>query len=47
MIAEGGIEGGDPCGAVDLHSYRGRETEAMRAIISWISAGTVERVVGE
>jgi poly(3-hydroxybutyrate) depolymerase len=47
VTVRGGIPQGDPCGAVHLHSYGGREEVVVRAIITWIKTGKVERSVGE
>jgi hypothetical protein len=47
LTVRGGVPEGDPCGATHLHSYQGREEVVVRAIISWIKTGKVERVVGE
>jgi Serine aminopeptidase, S33 len=47
VTVRGGVPEGDPCGATHLHSYRGREELVVRAIISWMKTGKVERLVGE
>jgi hypothetical protein len=47
VTVRGGVGEGDPCGARHLHSYQGREEVAVRAIVSWIKTGKVEKVVGE
>lgn len=46
VTVRGGVPGGDPCGGTHLHSYQGREELVVRAIISWIKTGKVERLVG-
>ena len=43
----GGAPEGDPCEGKHLHSYRGRETAVVQAIIDWIQTGKVEKRVGE
>jgi poly(3-hydroxybutyrate) depolymerase len=47
VTVRGGTPEGDPCGAVHLHSYRGREDVVVGAIIAWIKTGKVEHLVGE
>ena len=47
VTVRGGAPSGDPCGATHYHSYRGREEGVVRAIITWIKTGKVERLVGE
>ncbi|HET7764260.1 MAG TPA: alpha/beta fold hydrolase [Burkholderiales bacterium] len=47
VTVRGGVPGGDPCGGTHLHSYQGREEVTVRAIISWIKTGKVDRLVGE
>jgi hypothetical protein len=47
VTVRGGLPEGDPCGAGHFHSYRGREEVVVRAIITWIKTGKVERSVGE
>jgi hypothetical protein len=47
VTVRGGVPEGDPCGAGHLHSHQGREEVVVRAIISWIKTGNVERLIGE
>jgi len=47
VTVHGGVAEGDPCGARHLHGYQGREEVVVRAIVSWIKTGKVEKVVGE
>ena len=47
VTVRGGVPSGDPCGGTHLHSYQGREDVVVRAIISWIKTGKVDRLVGE
>jgi hypothetical protein len=46
VTVRGGVPEGDPCGGIHLHSYRGREEVVVKAIISWIKTGKVDRLVG-
>ena len=46
VTVRGGQPKGDPCGATHLHSYLGREEAAVKAIITWITTGKVDRLVG-
>jgi len=47
VTVRGGTPTGDPCGAGHYHSYQGREEVAVRAVVTWIKTGKVERLVGE
>jgi poly(3-hydroxybutyrate) depolymerase len=47
VTVRGGVPEGEPCGGGHLHSYQGREEFVVRAIISWMKTGKVERLVGE
>jgi len=47
VTVRGGVGEGDPCGGRHLHSYMGREAAATRALVTWITTGRVEPVVGE
>jgi hypothetical protein len=47
VSVRGGSPIGDPCEGLHFHSYRGREEVVVRAIITWIKTGKVERLVGE
>ena len=47
VSVRGGTPEGDPCGGTHLHSYQGREEVVVRAIVSWIKTGKVDRVIGE
>ncbi|MGZ5149763.1 MAG: alpha/beta fold hydrolase [Burkholderiales bacterium] len=47
LTVRGGVPEGDPCGGTHLHSYQGREELVVRAIISWIKTGKVDRLIGE
>lgn len=47
MTVRGGIAEGDECGGTHLHSYQGRETAVVRAIIGWMKTGRHQAVVGE
>src|SRR5947209_7340212 len=46
VTVHGGVEDGDPCGAGNLHSHQGNEEAVVRAIISWIKTGKVDRLIG-
>ena len=46
VTVRGGSAEGDPCGGTSLHSYQGREEVVVRAIVTWIKTGKVERLVG-
>jgi hypothetical protein len=43
VTIRGGEPEGDPCGATHLHSYKGREEQVVRAIISWIKTRKIEQ----
>jgi hypothetical protein len=43
----GGEPEGDTCEGKHLHSYRGRETGVVQAIVKWIKSGQIENKVGE
>lgn len=47
MTVRGGAAEGDPCGGGHLHSYQGRETPVVRAIIGWMKTGQHQATVGE
>jgi hypothetical protein len=47
VTVRGGEPDGDPCGGTHLHSYKGREEVVVRAIVTWVKTGRVERVVGQ
>ncbi|TMG79315.1 MAG: hypothetical protein E6H77_04940 [Betaproteobacteria bacterium] len=46
VTVHGGVEDGDPCGAGNLHSHQGNEEAVVRAIISWIKTGKLDRLIG-
>ena len=46
VTVHGGVAQGDPCGAGHLHSHQGNEEAVVRAIITWIKTGKVEREIG-
>jgi hypothetical protein len=47
VTVRGGVPDGDPCGAGHLHSHQGNEEVVVRAIVSWIKTGKVDRLIGE
>jgi len=47
ITVRGGSAEGDPCGGGHLHSYQGRETAVVRAIIGWMKTGQHQVTVGE
>lgn len=46
VTVHGGVAQGDPCGGGHLHSHQGNEEAVVRAIITWIKTGKVEREIG-
>ena len=46
ITVRGGMPSGDPC-AIHYHSYQGREEAVVKAIVTWITTGRVEALVGE
>ena len=47
VTVRGGTPKGDPCGGTHLHSYLGREEVVVKAMITWITTGKVDRLVGQ
>jgi hypothetical protein len=47
VTVRGGVPEGDPCGGGNLHSHQGNEEKVVRAIISWIKTGKVDRLIGD
>jgi hypothetical protein len=47
ITVKGGIAEGDPCGGGHLHSFQGREVEALNAILKWVNTREITPVVGE
>lgn len=47
ISVHGGEPEGDPCEGKHLHSYRGRETVAVQAILRWIKNRDAPQSVGE
>lgn len=47
ITVKGGAAEGDPCGGGHLHSYQGREVEALNAILKWVKTKEITPVVGE
>ena len=46
VTVHGGVAEGDPCGGGHLHSHQGNEEAVVRAIITWIKTGKVDREIG-